>query len=122
MYALSAQAEDEKILEQQNRFCTLLLSILSLESEFPSLNRPSNDRKSAQTDDLSPRKLDNSEKWSIFASITDCLSSYIFFCTTNIHIFSDNLLFSSVFFKFLKDHMPASCEWGLRMLYLLHSH
>ena len=25
MYALSAQAEDEKILEQQNRFCTLLL-------------------------------------------------------------------------------------------------
>lgn len=100
MYALSAQAEDEKILEQQNRF----------------------DRKSAQTDDLSPRKLDNSEKWSIFASITDCLSSYIFFGTTNIHIFSDNLLFSSDFFKFFKDHMPASCEWGLRMLYLLHSH
>ena len=25
MYALYAQAEDEKILEQQNRFCTLLL-------------------------------------------------------------------------------------------------
>ena len=103
-------------------FAPFSFSILSLESECPSLNRPSNDRKSAQTDDLSPRKLDNSEKWSIFASITDCLSSYIFFCTTNIHIFSDNLLFSSDFFKFFKDHMPASCEWGLRMLYLLHSH
>ena len=96
-------------------------SILSLESECLNINRPSNDTKSVQTDDLSPRKLDNSEKWSIFASITDCLSSYIFFCTTNIHIFSDNLLFSSDFFKFFKDHMPASCGWELRMFYIYYT-
>ena len=68
----------------------------------------------------SPRFSENTS-WHLQDGVCRMLT-YIFFCTTNIHIFSDNLLFSSDFFKFFKDHMPASCEWGLRMLYLLHSH
>ena len=66
-------------------------------------------------------KFSENTSWHLQDGVCRMLT-YIFFCTTNIHIFSDNLLFSSDFFKFFKDHMPASCEWGLRMLYLLHSH